>query len=97
MHSYLGSRADVSSVELVVVEDHIDVAMLHYLLADHGGSTPAPAKLAVVSGQASLASAAKARLYSPVSRRAAAIHRWCVVAVFVAASTTWFSKRQIHG
>lgn len=65
VHAFLTGRKDVSTIELVVAEDHTDTAVLHAILAT--ASTPAstPAKLAIVGGQASLAAAAKARLYSP--------------------------------
>ena len=66
VHEFLAGRKDVSSIVLAVVEDHIDSAMLHALLSTadaHPASVPK--KLAIVGGQASLAAAAKARLYAP--------------------------------
>ena len=66
VHAYLTGRDDISSIVLAVVEDHTDSAMLHAILAT-AATAPAstPAKLAIVGGQASLAAAAQARLYSP--------------------------------
>ena len=50
VHRYLAGRPDVSSVVLAVVEDHIDVAMVHSILAAGGGGAAdtLPAKVAIV-------------------------------------------------
>lgn len=67
VHAFLTGRVDISGIELAVVEDHIDVAFVHALLASTGANSSvaaadvAPAKLAIVGGMASLAAPAKAR------------------------------------
>eukprot|EP01043_Picozoa_sp_COSAG02_P005719 COSAG02_NODE_157_length_32999_cov_31.863647_3_plen_265_part_00 len=68
VHVFLSNRRDVQSIVLAVAEDHTDTALLHALLSSSDGQTAAPhspKNVAIVSGQASLAAAAKARLYSP--------------------------------
>ena len=70
MHSFLLARADVSSIALVAAQDYIDVALLHALVTDSNSDTP---RVAIVGGQASLAAAAKARIYSPDI-----YYSWCV-------------------
>ena len=68
VHYYLSHRDDVESIVLAVAEDHTDTALLHALLCTSNGQRAAPyspKKVAIVGGQASLAAAAKARLYSP--------------------------------
>jgi hypothetical protein len=66
VHAFLAGRADVSGIVLAVAEDHTDTALLHAILCTHGSAPETlPAKVAIVGGQASLAAAAKARLYSP--------------------------------
>ena len=64
VHTYLAGREDVSEIALAVVEDHIDVALLHSILAHVNGTAAAtPKKIVIVGGQASLAAPAEARIY----------------------------------
>jgi hypothetical protein len=65
VHDFLSRHKDISEIKLVVCEDHTDSAVLHAILSTAEKRPEyTPAKLAIVNGQASLAAAAQARLYS---------------------------------